>query len=261
MTMTNPPVAAPGSIGHNSQIPTPTQVTEELSMRFGDMLTSTASLVADATELPVPIKSQADLGIVSQVIIKARELAKRAESTREAEKGPYYRAGLSVDAFFKKSIMEKLATVSTRLDRAVNDYQQAILAAERARRAAEQRAAEEEARKAAEKAARARAEERKVQTQIDADLAERRRVEAEEAAQQTAAGMTRTRFEDGPLVSMRTVKFAEITNISDVDLLALRPYLKPSAIEDAVKRWAVATEYRATMPGVKVGEREESIVR
>ena len=64
----------------------------------------------------------------------------------------------------------------------------------------------------------------------------------------------------GPVVTMKVVKYAEITDISKIPLEVLRPYLKPSAIEVAVNAWARATEFSATLPGVTVGERNESVV-
>jgi hypothetical protein len=73
--------------------------------------------------------------------------------------------------------------------------------------------------------------------------------------------MVRERFDHGALVTMRQVKYAEVVDSRLIPLEALRPYLKPSAIEEAVRRWAVATEYSQTMAGVRVGSRDESVVR
>lgn len=260
MTKSITPAPAPGEIGHNSMIPTPKQVTDEMTMRFADLLNDADTALIQSDNLPSKIKNKDDLGHVSRAVLTLRELGKKAESNREAEKGPYWRAGLSVDAFFKE-IITRLDKTSNLLNRRVNDYQQEQLAAERRRREEEERETRRIAEEARLKAERARTEANRAARDIEAALAERRASEAEEAAQATPAGMVRERFSDGPLVTMKTVKFVEITSMSDVDLLALRPYLKPSAIEDAVKRWAVATEYRATMPGVQCGEREESVVR
>jgi len=258
--MTKSITPAPGEIGHNSMIPTPRQVTDEMTMRFADLASDTDTALADAGGLPAKITNKDELGTVARSVTGLRELGKKAESTREAEKSPYLRAGQAVDAFFKE-IITRIDKTSAMLNRRVNDYQQEQLAAERRKREEEARETARIAEEARLKAERARKEANKATAQIDAALAERRASEAREATEATPAGMVRERFSDGPLVTMRTVKFAEITNIGDVDLLALRPYLKPSAIEDAVKRWAVATEYRATMPGVTCGEREESVVR
>lgn len=250
---------APG-MGHNSMIPTPVQITEELTMRFVDMSNDTTNVLADARALPDAITDKDSLGSAARVILSMRELTKKAESTREAEKGPYWRAGLSVDAFFK-DIISRLDKATLIVGRRVNDYQQAQLAAERALRDKERREAEAAAEEARQKAERARKAETKEAAQVQASLQERRAEEAREATQATPAGMVRERFADGPLVTMKTIKYAEITDIKAIPLDELRPYLKPSAIEDAVKAWARATEYSGTLAGVKVGEREEPVVR
>jgi len=247
-------------IGHNTQIPTPKQISEELTMRFDAMLDSTATALSDARKLPEKVTAKNELGDVSRVIIRLRELGKTAESTREAEKGPYWRAGLAVDAFFKE-VIARIDKTSNILNRRVNDYQQEQLAAERRRRDEEARETARLAEEARLKAERARKASNKAAAEIEAALTERRADEAAEAAQATSAGMVRERFADGPLVTMKKVKFVDIIDIKLIPMDELRPYLKPSAIEDAVKRWAQATEYRGTMAGVEVGERDDSVVR
>lgn len=247
-------------IGHNTQIPTPKQISEELTMRFEAMSDSAASVLTDARALPEKVTAKNELGDVSRVIIRLRELGKTAESTREAEKGPYWRAGLAVDAFFKE-IIARLDKTSNILNRRVNDYQQAQLAAERKRRDEEAAAAFAAAEAARLKAERARKETTKAAAEVEAALTERRADEAAEAAQATPAGMVRERFSDGPLVTMKQVKFVDIVDIKLIPLEDLRPYLRPSEIEAAVKRWAVATEYTGIMAGVKCGERDDSVVR
>lgn len=253
-------IPAPGEIGHNSLIPTPEQVTFEMQYRFEELFTSTATLLEEARGLPEKVTDRADLGNFARIITRIRELAKSAEGHREAEKGPYWRAGLAVDAFFK-DIGVRLDKTAIILNRRVNDYQQAQLAAEREARRKEEAETARLAEEARLKADRARKEETKAAAEVQASLAERRASEAAEAAQATPAGMVRERFADGPLVTMKQVKYVEITDTKLIPLDDLRPYLKPSEIEAAVKRWAVATEYTGTMPGVKCGEREESVVR
>lgn len=247
-------------LGHNSQIPTANQITSEMSLKYFELSDAVQTLLIDAAKLPEKIADKADLGTVSRVVLKLRDTAKTAESAREAEKAPYLRGGQAVDAFFK-ALGVQLDKTSIILNRRVNDYQQAQLAAERAARLAEQREAERVAEEARQKAERARKAEIKEAAQVQASLTERRAEEAREAALATPAGMVRERFADGPLVTMKTVKVVKIVDIKSIPLEELRPYLRPSAIEDAVKAWAKATEYSAEMKGVWCGETEESVVR
>lgn len=251
---------APGEIGHNSLIPTPVQITEEMSMKYLDMLGDRNTVQLDAEALPAKITNKDELGNASRVILAARELAKKAESSREAEKGPYWRAGLSIDAFFK-TMLTDLNRVAVEVGRAVNDYQQAQLAAERRKREEERREAERVAEEARLKAERARKAATREAAEIDAALQERRAEEAREATQATPAGMVRERFADGPLVTMKTIKYVEITDIKKIPLEELRPYLRPADIDAAVKRWASAMDYTGTMAGVACGEREDTVVR
>lgn len=251
---------APGEIGHNSMISTPKQISEELAIRFSELFDSVGAAISVNSALPEKVTDKTELGEASRSVLTMRELAKTVESSREAEKGPYWRAGLSVDAFFKEMAvrLDKAAALS---NRRIDDYQQAILAEERRKRAEEQRLALAAAEETRLKAERARKEATRAAAQVEAALAERRADEAAEAAQATSAGMVRQRFADGPLVTMKTVKVVRIVDIKKIPLEELRPYLKPSAIEDAVKGWARATEYNGEMAGVWVGETEESVVR
>jgi hypothetical protein len=251
---------APGEIGHNSMIPTARQVTDEMTMRFADLSEAAAAALEAAGGLPEKITGKTLLGEVSRSVIALRDLSKRAETSREAEKAPYLRAGQAVDAFFKEVIV-RLDKMGSILNRRVNDYQQEQLAAERRAREAEQQETMRLAEEARLKAVRARTDANRSAREIEAALAERRASEAQEAAEATPAGMVRERFADGPLVTMKTVKYVQITDIKAIPLDELRPYLKPSAIEDAVRNWARATEYTGTMAGVEVGERDESVVR
>lgn len=246
--------------GHNNPPDDARRVTERMAADYAEMVSNADVLVASVSSLPLAIRSKEDLGLVSTAIVNMRDAAQRAEATRVAEKEPYLRSGQAVDAFFK-GIADKLTRAATDLNRRVNDYQQAILAAERRRRDEEAREAARVAEEARQKAERARTEANKVTRQVEATLAERRADEALEATQATPAGMVRERFDDGRLVTMKKVRFVEVVDFKVIPLEQLRAYLKPSAIEDALKRWAVATEYSQTMPGVRVGERDDSVVR
>lgn len=237
------------------------RVTDQLARDYAEMLLAKDNLLEAARLQPAKISSKEDLGSVSRVIVNIRDAAARAEATRVMEKEPFLRSGQAVDGFFKVDVQDPLLREMKRLNRIVDDYNQALLAAERRRREEEAREAQRVAEEARQKAERARKAETREQAEVQAILAEKRADEAAEATQATPAGMVRQRFDDGPLITMRKIRYVEIADISKIPLDVLRPYIKMSAIEDALKRWATATEYRATMEGVEIGERDESVVR
>ena len=111
--------------------------------------------MADAEELPSTVESSVDVGAVSDIIVKMRDLTARSESHRKAEKEPYMRAGEMVDAFFFSRAKEPLDLKRKGLTARLDLYKQRQLAEERARREAEAaaaRSAAEEARKLREEA-------------------------------------------------------------------------------------------------------------
>lgn len=247
------------SIGHNSLIPTPEQITFDLRAKYEELFNSTSTLLEKARSLPEKLTCREELGTMSVVITSNRDVLKQAENAREAEKSPYLRGGRAVDSVFK-DIIEKLEKTQLILGRRINAWNDAVLVAEQRRRDAEAAETRRIANEAALKAERARKAEIKEAAEVKAAVTERQADEAEEAAQATPANMVRERFEGGPVVTMKVIKYAEITDISKIPLEVLRPYLKPSAIEVAVNAWARATEFNSTLPGVKVGERNESVV-
>ena len=252
---------APG-IGHNeAPLVAPAQaVSESLLRDYVGLAESTTAILAQARDLPLKVSDNTELGQFSAIAKSMRDTIAKAEAFRVKEKEPYLRGGQAVDGFFQ-NLSERLNKGMKIVTARVNDYQQAILAAERRKReeeAAEARRIAEEARLAAERARKPAIAEAK---EVQATIAERRADVAEEAAEATPAAMTRTRFDDGVLVTMKKVKYVTIVDADKIPLDRLRPYLKPSEIEAAVKRWAAATEYGSVMSGVEVGERDDTVIR
>src|ERR1035441_8466636 len=136
--------------GHNAPPISAQQVTAAMARDYAAMAEATGVLLAEARALPDAVADEGDLQVVSAVIVKIRDKAKLANATREKEKEPNLRGGKAADAFFK-DLIDRLDKTNTILGRRVNAYQQAKLAEERARRAAEAR---EAARVASEAAAR-----------------------------------------------------------------------------------------------------------
>jgi chemotaxis protein histidine kinase CheA len=272
------------------------QVTETMARDYAALTQNVADMLEEARALPTEIDGEATLGLYAKLIKAFRDTTARITAFRTAEKEPYLRGGQAVDAFFF-SLEDKCARRDRKnkpgaadvLQARLDDYQQRKLAEEQARRRREAEEAarvEREAREAAAKAAQ-EAEERRL-------AAERARapaqVEAKEQAAQAAetasdaarveqqvasaaaeekyvdtlarpADMVRTRVDEGPLVTMQQVGYAEIEDDSKLDKNLLWPFLSIDAKEKALRAWAKTTGYRTKMDGAAIGHRNKSAVR
>src|ERR1019366_957955 len=257
--------------GHNEAPISAQSVTAAMARDYAALAQATSALLVEAKALPDAVADEGDLQVVSAVIVKIRDKAKLANATREKEKEPYLRGGQAVDAFFK-DLIDRLDKTNTILGRRVNAYQQAKLAEERARR---EREAREAAKVAAEAAARARKAENiaahneeaadraelAAEASASATLAFNEAAAAEIAAKAKPAELTRSRFEEGTLVTMKQVGYVEIVDAALLDLAALRPFIKEEHLLQALRAWAKINNHKKPMPGAIVEMRDEAVVR
>jgi flagellar biosynthesis GTPase FlhF len=270
----------------------PTDATESLLGRLGDdygeLTRSASSLLETARSLGETVENERELEGFSNVIVAMRDAIARAEAARTAEKEPYLRGGQAVDGFFS-SLKERLDKGRTVLQRRVDVYQNRKLAEERERRrlAAEQAVREqrerdaeaarlareaEEKRLAAERARKPETKEAKVASasaaegeaaaaaaaaSVASDAAETARIDTLRKPSEIA----RSRFDEGRLVTMRQVGFAELVDRERVDMNALRPYFTEQEIAKALRGWAKATGHKKPMDGAEIGLRDEAVVR
>lgn len=275
-------------VGHNDAPISAQSVTAAMARDYAALSDAAAGLLAEARALPEAVEDEPTLGSVSAVIVKIRDKAKFANATREKEKEPYLRGGQAVDAFFK-DIIDRLDKTNTILGRRVNAYQQAKLAEERAAR---EREAAEAARVAREANARL-AEQERLQREAEEAAARARKAEniaahedraadhaelaaaaskaaahalneaaaAESAAAAKPAEMTRSRFSEGTVVTMKQVGYVELLDSAKLDLAALRPFIKDEHLLMALRAWAKINNYKKPMDGAIVEMRDEAVVR
>lgn len=283
-TLVNPDAVA----GHNDAPISAQSVTAAMARDYAALSQATSGLLLEAKALPEMISDEAGLGAVSAVIVKIRDKAKFANATREKEKEPYLRGGQAVDAFFK-DIIDRLDKTNTILGRRVNAFQQAKLAEERARR--EREAAE--ARMVAEAAARRLADQQRQQREAEEAAARARKQEnidahleqaadhaemasaaaktttvalneaaaAEAALNVKPAELTRSRFEEGTVVTMKQVGYVELVDSSKLDIAVLRPFIKDEHLLIALRAWAKINGYKKPMDGAIVEMRDEAVIR
>jgi len=278
-------------------------VTDRIASEYVGLSNTLDELVDEIPKLSPKVLSDADALTRGALIKRFRDLDSRVESVRVLEKEPYLRGGNAVDSWFN-SLRDRIAK-RNRNDRKaqsgyadvlqdeINVYQDAKIAEERARRAAEAQAAERlrveaerKARAEAEAAEQARlaAERARKPESIAAKSAEadkhaaaeaKSREEAAQAAQAAddaylstlarPADIARVRgnAEAGGGVTLTVAQepYAILTDRTLVDLEMLRPFFTDAEIEKALRGWARTTGHRIQMPGAQIGHRNKGVTR
>lgn len=234
-------------IGHNRPDPGP-GITAQLALDHAALVDAVDAHAKAVNALPDGVTSKEDHDQYVDLIAKMRGTGKSVEATRVAEKEPYLKSERAVDGFFMP-LNKRLEGLAAALARDVKVWLDAKAAEERAVRLAEQRKREEElaairkaelakqaaieaAQREATKAKRtAEAEALAVQAQQAAALV----IEARDAVEVKPAEMARTRAESGTLSTLKAVWQFEVTDWDEIDLEALRPYIKRDAIEAAIR--------------------------
>lgn len=274
--------------GHNQPPDFAKEVTDRMAQDYAEMANTVTALLGRARDLPEAVDDEDQLRIFSDQIVDMRDTAARAESTRKAEKEPYYRSGQAVDGFFN-TMIERLEKGMKVLSKRVNDYQQRKLAEKReADRLAAEAAArvEREARLAAETAAReaeearlaaerARKPEKIEEKSVAADAAEQAAAaaavtakaatdRAEEAHIETlrkSSEVARSRFDEGRLVTMKQVGYVEVLDKMKLDPVALWPFVKEEHALQALRAWAKTVSFKRQMDGAIIEMRDDTVIR
>jgi chemotaxis protein histidine kinase CheA len=283
-------------IGDNKAPNYAAQITESLQRDYAASVEALAKLLDDARAAPTVVEDDETMGVLARLVKSFRDTTSRLEAFRVAEKEPHFRAGQAVDGFFN-AMIDKCARrdrknkpgASDVLQARIDDYQQRKLAAEQERRrieaeraareAREKAAAEEKARREAEEARLAAERARKPETKAEkAGAAEQAQAAASAAISASAAAearaedayvetlarpadIVRTRVDEGPLVTMQQVGYAEIEDDTKLDMTKLWPFISIDAKEKALRAWAKSTGHRQQMTGAAIGHRNKSAVR
>lgn len=265
-------------IGDNIGVPYAEGVTGRLELDYAELVNSAEQALSEVENLPLWVESPEDMAAVASIVVKLRDLAARCESHRKAEGEPYLRSKEAVDAFFMRRIKDPVVANGKILAARLDAYKQRQLAEERARRereAAEARKAQEAAQREREEAEAAARRARSFETQtarqieaaaarVEADIAEAHAEDTALATMASSAALVRERFEGAERsgqVTMRKTPVVYIENLTQIDLEALRPYLKEEHVLMALRSWARATNYTQEMPGAVVTKRDATVVR
>jgi hypothetical protein len=282
-------------IGDNVAVDHGAQVAAALARDYAATSQAITAALDKARTLPAKVESEEDALWTGGVIKEMRDLDKRVEALREAEKAPHLQAGSAVDAFFF-ALREKLArrqknarpgaldVLQGRVDefierRRIEEESRRRREADEAARIAreaqekadrEARAAEEAQRVAARARNPERIEEKKAgaqeaqavagASQAEAALATERAQDAHIATLAKPADMVRTRGE-GVLLTSAREPFAIVVDRALLDKAALWPFFTDAEIEKAFRGWARSTNHAKPMAGAEVGHKAKGVTR
>ena len=301
--MTNLDTSGYRGLGDNQNVDQAQLVTDRLALDYFESVKSAKELISEGDKNDLPVTSDDSALFLGAIIKQLRDRDNLLEAQREAEKQPFLRGGNAVDSFFfsvRDLIARRKGAARTakpgmidRLQARIDAWQEAKIAAERARLEAERREAarlaaieqarlnklRQEAEEAERALARARSEasraEREQAARVAAEAqaraqaeANRLAAEAEEARLAThvkSADISRVRgaTENGGGVTLTTAReaYAILTDKMLVNMEALRPFFTDAEVEKALRAWAKSTGHKVQMPGAEVGFRNKGVTR
>lgn len=237
--------------GNNPPEPT---LDDKLKEAGTPLLKGITDLEGDAGRTPAKIKTPEDLDAVGKVVIDLRKMDKRITAAKEIVKRPIIDDGKKVENYFK-ALTTKVDDWIKKLEDRATDYQrevaaQAALAAQLEAKKLRDKAEEE--RQKANEAAEDGRDAVAGRAEIKANLADQRADELEEKAGGKAADLVRSRGASGTLATAKQGKDFRITDMDQIPLNKLRPYLDREAIEKAIRAFVKFTKGAEPLGGVEI---------
>jgi hypothetical protein len=232
---------------------------EQLAVTHAALVGRVEPIALRANKLPKKITTEADLELITPVVVDAKALSKELEAARALEKDPHFKAGKTVDAFFKVS-KDRLDRIATVFEQVAAQFQRDKMEAERIAGIEEQRRADAEAERLRKKAEAAVKPETK---QKHLDAADR----AEGASDRAAAGIAQSDKAIGTVatsagkVSGKKFWNFAIEDFDKVDLNAIRDFVDRAAIEKAIKAKIGIQKGNTKIDGVRVFEDVKASIR
>lgn len=190
-----------------------------------------------ANKAPREIKTDADLDAIGTLVKDARALSKAVTAKRVAAKEPFLTAEREVDGFFA-GFTDRLNRIASAFQVLGDAYQDAKVAAERAKADAIAKKAREEQQSRLELARKADEAGRMARSANHvgkAEAASAQAFQAENVLAARPAEIARQRFDSGTVASAKGEWTFEITDYSKIPLDELRPYFKREDVEKALR--------------------------
>jgi len=259
MTAAGISVAADPRLGIGGNNPPPTATI--LAEKYASLLAAIEPLAELADDLPAEFTTPEHIAKTAEIVKDGRKALRELEEARDKEGRPHLEAKREIDEWFSPKMLRLKQTkkngapgILDILQGRADDYQRKVDAqkrkeAEEARLKAVE--AEREQRRLAEVAA---AQAQPIAANAHAEAAKAAAVQAEKSAAvavATPAEVTRVRSETGAVASASAPLTFE-ANYNAVDLGALRPYLKPEWIDQAIRAWIKVNGETGELGGVRV---------
>lgn len=244
---------APAGLGHNQ--PPEVTLADRLKEAHAATFAKLEALAELANGAPKEVATDQQAADIAQIAADAGDLRRDLDEIRKAEKEPFLTGGREVDGLFREPI-ERAERIDKALMGRVTNYNKAKaareLAAQQERERSEREAADT-ARKAAEEAAAAG---RTEDAMAELETAVHHEDKADDIAQAapSVADTTRIHTEGGVTVSTKKEWTFEITDTTKIDLNALRDFIKPDAIEAALRAFVKINKGTRQIAGVRIFE-------
>lgn len=248
----------PAGLGHN-QPPEPT-LPERLADTHSAALIDVDALAEKANNLPKEVATDADRDKIADVAADAGKHWKALDGFRIAEKAPFLKAERDVDTFFREPLArtERIEKALTQRVTLYNRAQKKKADDARIEEERKQRAIAAAAAKAAEEAAAAG---RVEDAMADVEFAHEAAAKAEEIAAAPIAEPEPVKTAGGTTIGTNVKWMFEITDLSKIDLEALRPFIKPEALEAAIRAFVRINKGGRQIAGVRIFEDDTAQIR
>lgn len=241
-----------------------------LAEEHADMMNSAIALQDEFETAPAVVDTDDAEKVMTDLGGRLSKFIKSLDRVRTIDKAPTLEAGRLVDTFFA-NMTNSLAPRMKMLERRVNAYKDEKAAAEKRRREEAERVAREQAAEAARKleetrrAAEAESDEaarKEREHEVNVAAAEvhnaEKAVVAAEKVVTKGPPVTTVRAESGTQSVQATRWVGEITDIDNLDLNALRPFISVPELEKAVRQYALRYKDTRPLTGAKISEKSST---
>jgi hypothetical protein len=210
---------------------------ENINNRHKHAIEAAEGHIAIANQMPDHFMAQSEADYTTDFIKLMGNLQKELERRRKEEKEPFLRQGDFVDNFFN-GVKGKLQAAIDRAAKPLQDWLQRKADEEKAKREADFKLLQEQqaaAMKAASEQSVEQPQERADAIQKAIDISQQTRV-AESIAAAPITSMARSTGKTAS-AALKEEWVGTITDIDQLELIKLRPYISRAALDDAVKRY------------------------
>ena len=210
---------------------------DQLKVDFAHVSNAVSLIEAASAELPAVLEDEEDLAQITKMASEVIKYAAQVEQIRDTEGRPHLEAQRVINAFFKHDFGKRLETVLTSLEARSKPYLRKKADKERARLAALETAAllkADAAAQAAREATRTGNMQQVTETVTRANVLADDAAKASERAAAPVSQLTKTTGAQGSARLQERWTFSDL-DVNIIDLNALRPFLKQTYIEQALR--------------------------